>query len=29
MPKQAGKTFLNRQLGMKDYTKLVMIMELE
>jgi hypothetical protein len=27
--KYAEKTFLNRQLGMKVYTKLVMIMELE
>jgi hypothetical protein len=26
---QAERTFLNRQLGMKVYTKLVMIMELE
>jgi hypothetical protein len=25
---KAGKTFLNRQLGMKVYMKLVMIMEL-
>jgi hypothetical protein len=29
MPKQEEKTFLNRQLGMKVYTKLVMIMELK
>jgi hypothetical protein len=28
MRKYAVKTFLNRQLGMKVYTKLVMIMEL-
>jgi hypothetical protein len=25
MPKWARKTYLNRQLGMKDYTKLVML----
>jgi hypothetical protein len=29
MPKKAGKKFLNRQMGMKVYTKLVMIMELD
>jgi hypothetical protein len=29
MPKKAGKTFSNCQLGMKVYMKLVMIMELE
>jgi hypothetical protein len=29
MPKQEERTFLNRQFGMKVYTKLVMIMELE
>jgi hypothetical protein len=26
---KVGKTFLNRQLGMKVYTKLAMIMELD
>jgi hypothetical protein len=26
---EAGKTYLNQQLGMKVYTKLVMVMELE
>jgi hypothetical protein len=29
MPKQAGRTFLNRQLGIEVYMKLVMITELE
>jgi hypothetical protein len=29
MPKYAGKKFLNQQLGMKVYMKLVMIMELD
>jgi hypothetical protein len=29
MPKWARKTFLNLQLGMKVYTKLVMIIELK
>jgi hypothetical protein len=28
MPKKVGKTFSNQQLGVKVYTKLVMIMEL-
>jgi hypothetical protein len=29
MPKEAGKTFLNRQVGMKVYTKLEIIMKLD
>jgi hypothetical protein len=29
MPKSAGKTFSNQQLGMGVYTKLAMILEIE
>jgi hypothetical protein len=29
MPKKAGKIFLNRELGIKIYTQVLTIMELE